>query len=214
MASKATVARAVALVFIVTALVPSVTAIGFGPLPTTAVNKLLGGPTKAQIKAELQKMVANVTKYYPEYAKYANQASKTINIALSTTYNFTALRDATILLASDAAFKNLTKRLPVNKQNVPKFYNITAYHIVAKRYTLPQLKAMPYGPLPTQLYKQQPIFKMTPANGWQVAFGKGKGSGGPKTWSILKSPSMYTGPYFITHGVDAIQIPAGTVAPA
>lgn len=167
-------------------------------------------PTKAQLKAELKKMVANVTKYFPRYRQYTKQATQTINVALSSKYNFTALRDATILLVDDVAFKNLSKKIPGNSKNIPKVYNITAYHLIAKKYTLPQLRALrPGTPLPTQLYRQQPLFKMTGPANKNVAFGKLKGAP-PKTWTVIRSPNMYTGPYFTAHGIDVVQIPMGT----
>eukprot|EP00475_Leptophrys_vorax_P045758 TRINITY_DN961_c0_g1_i1.p1 TRINITY_DN961_c0_g1~~TRINITY_DN961_c0_g1_i1.p1 ORF type:complete len:198 (-),score=21.02 TRINITY_DN961_c0_g1_i1:434-1027(-) len=165
-------------------------------------------PTKAQLKVELQYMANNITKTYPQYAKYAKQINKYIGLALNSKYNLTALRDATILIPSNTEAEALSKKVPANSANIPKIYNITAYHIIAKKYTIPQLRAMKARlPLPTQLTKQ-PIVKMSPANAKSVQFGKPASVAA--TWTTVQIFRMYAGPYFIAHGVDKIVIPPNT----
>ncbi|CAI5966710.1 unnamed protein product [Closterium sp. NIES-64] len=117
-------------------------------------------PTKAQIKAELQKMANAITKKFPQYAKYAKDINKYIGLALNSKYDFTALSDATLLLPSDTEAEALAKKVPVNKANIPRIYNITAYHIIRKKYTVPALKVLKKSqPIGTQL--KQAMYKVS-----------------------------------------------------
>ncbi|CAI5463099.1 unnamed protein product [Closterium sp. Yama58-4] len=168
-------------------------------------------PTKAQLKAELNKMATTITKRYPQYAKYAKDINKYIGLALNSKYDFSALADATILLPSNTEAEALTKKLPVKKANIPTIYNITAYHIIAKKYTVPNFKAFKQAqPLRTQL--KQALYKISAKGANVVSFARG-----PKapaaTWTTIKITRIYSGPYFIAHGVDKVVIPFGTRLP-
>ncbi|CAI5955868.1 unnamed protein product [Closterium sp. NIES-64] len=77
---------------------------------------------------------------------------------LNSKYDFTALSDATLLLPSDTEAEALAKKVPVNKANIPRIYNITAYHIIRKKYTVPALKVLKKSqPIGTQL--KQAMYK-------------------------------------------------------
>ncbi|GJP33141.1 hypothetical protein CLOM_g17708 [Closterium sp. NIES-68] len=128
-------------------------------------------PTKAQIKAELQNMANAITKKFPKYSKYAKDINKYIGLALNSKYDFTALSDATLLLPSDTEAEALAKKVPVKSSNIPKIYNITAYHIIRKKYTVPALKVLKKSqPLATQL--KQAMYKVSQQNGNIVSFAK------------------------------------------
>ncbi|CAI5486092.1 unnamed protein product [Closterium sp. Naga37s-1] len=129
---------------------------------------------------------------------------------LNSKYNFSALADATLLIPSNTAAKALSKRLPLTSKNIPKAYNVTAYHIIAKRFILPKIKAMRAGqPLPTQL--RQALYKLTGRNGSVVMFGTYPSTRARGIVTIrMVIPGMYVGPYFIAHGVDRVLLPRGT----
>ncbi|CAI5523871.1 unnamed protein product [Closterium sp. Naga37s-1] len=87
-----------------------------------------------------------------------------LSFPVNSKYNFSALADATLLIPSNTAAEALSKRLPLTTKNIPRAYNVTAYHIVAKRFILPKIKAMRAGQaLPTQL--RQALYKLTGRNG-------------------------------------------------
>eukprot|EP00475_Leptophrys_vorax_P019384 TRINITY_DN2646_c0_g1_i1.p1 TRINITY_DN2646_c0_g1~~TRINITY_DN2646_c0_g1_i1.p1 ORF type:complete len:202 (-),score=12.77 TRINITY_DN2646_c0_g1_i1:302-907(-) len=165
-------------------------------------------PTKAQIKAELNNMAGNISKNYPDYAQYATSFKKYINVALSSKFDFSALANASILIPSTKAAKDLNKKVPASSSNIPKLYNITAYQIIAQKYSLAQLTAFPNAQsLPTQLHKA--IFKMGAAGGSTVQFAN-RATGAALPWATLMTARMYEGPYFVAHGVDLVTIPVGT----
>ncbi|CAI7829056.1 unnamed protein product [Closterium sp. NIES-53] len=121
-------------------------------------------PTKAQIKAEVSRMAKRLLQRYPQYSKFSKDFNKYVNLAMNSKYNFSALADATLLIPSNTAAEALSKRLPLTTKNIPRAYNVTAYHIIAKRFVLPKIKAMRAGqPLPTQL--RQALYKLTGRNG-------------------------------------------------
>ncbi|CAI5929432.1 unnamed protein product [Closterium sp. NIES-65] len=168
-------------------------------------------PTKAQIKAELNNLATNITKRYPQYAKYAKDINRYIGLALNSKYDFSALADATILLPSDPEAQALAKKLPAKSSNLPTIYNITAYHIIRRKLTVPPLKSLKKSqPLATQL--KQAIYKVSPQNGNAVSFARGPNAPAA-AWTTIKIARLYAGPYFIAHGVDKILIPAGTTMP-
>ncbi|GJP51472.1 hypothetical protein CLOM_g10639 [Closterium sp. NIES-68] len=168
-------------------------------------------PTKAQLKAELNNMATNITKRYPEYAKYAKDINKYIGLALNSKYDFSALSDATILLPSNTEAEALAKKLPAKSSNIPTIYNITAYHIIRGKFTVPQLKSLKKSqPVGTQL--KQALYKVSPQNGNTVSFAKGPNAPAA-TWTTIKIVRLYAGPYFIAHGVDKVLIPDGTKMP-
>ncbi|GJP45193.1 hypothetical protein CLOM_g10400 [Closterium sp. NIES-68] len=178
---------------------------------TNAQAKPKAKPTKAQLKAELQKMAATITKRYPQYAKYAKDMNRYIGLALNSKYDFSALADATILLPSNTEAEALAKKIPAKSSNIPVIYNITAYHIIRKKLTVPPLKALKKSqPLGTQL--RQALYKVTPQNGNTVSFAKGPYAP-PATWTTIKIARLYAGPYFIAHGVDKVLIPNYTKMP-
>ncbi|CAI5509958.1 unnamed protein product [Closterium sp. Naga37s-1] len=165
-------------------------------------------PTKAQIKAELQNMANAITQKFPQYAKYAKDINKYIGLALNSKYDFTALSDATLLLPSDTEAEALAKKVPVNKANIPRIYNITAYHIIRKKYTVPALKVLKKSqPLGTQL--KQAMYKVSQQNGNTISFAKTPNAP-PAAWTTIKIVRLYAGPYFIAHGVDKVLIPTNT----
>ncbi|CAI5493488.1 unnamed protein product [Closterium sp. Naga37s-1] len=168
-------------------------------------------PTKAQLKAELNNMATNITKRYPQYAKYAKDMNRYIGLVLNSKYDFSALADATILLPSDTEAQALAKKLPVTSSNIPIIYNITAYHILPRKQTVPQLNSLKKSqPLATQL--KQAIYKVSPQNGNSMSFAKGPNAPAA-AWTTIQIARLYAGPYFIAHGVDKILIPAGTTVP-
>ncbi|CAI5458457.1 unnamed protein product [Closterium sp. Yama58-4] len=165
-------------------------------------------PTKAQIKAELQNMANAISKKYPQYSKYAKDINKYIGLALNSKYDFTALSDATLLLPSDTEAQALAKKVPANNKNIPKIYNITAYHIIRKKNTVPALKVLKKSqPLGTQL--KQAMYKVSVQNGNTVSFAKAPNAP-PAAWTTIKLVRLYAGPYFIAHGVDKVLIPTYT----
>ncbi|CAI5461636.1 unnamed protein product [Closterium sp. Yama58-4] len=168
-------------------------------------------PTKTQLRAELKKLTATITKKYPKYAKYSAQVNRAINVALNSRYNFTALKNSTLLLMSDAVADALAKRFKGKKISTETAYNLTAVQIIATKYTQTQLQAIRKGQLlPTQL-KGLNLVKMSP-KGPNIMLGQ---VGFPRaTWSTVVEPQMYVGPYFIAHGVDKPQFPKGTKLPA
>ncbi|CAI5472468.1 unnamed protein product [Closterium sp. Yama58-4] len=174
----------------------------------TAHAQAQAKPTKAQIKAELQNMANAISKKYPQYAKYAKDINKYIGLALNSKYDFTALSDATLLLPSDTEAQALAKKVPANNKNIPKIYNITAYHIIRKKYTIPALKVLKKSqPLGTQL--KQAMYKVSVQNGNTVSFAKAPNAP-PAAWTTIKLVRLYAGPYFIAHGVDKVLIPTYT----
>ncbi|CAI5997630.1 unnamed protein product [Closterium sp. NIES-64] len=167
-------------------------------------------PSKAQIKAEVSRMAKRLLQRYPQYSKFSKDFNKYVNLAMNSKYNFSALADATLLIPSNTAAEALSKRLPLTTKNIPRAYNVTAYHIIAKRFILPKIKAMRAGqPLPTQL--RQALYKLTGRNGSVVMFGTypSTRSRGIVTTRVV-IPGMYVGPYFIAHGVDRVLLPRGT----
>ncbi|GJP29402.1 hypothetical protein CLOM_g16670 [Closterium sp. NIES-68] len=178
---------------------------------TSPTAKATPPPTRTQLRAELKKLSATITKKYPKYSKYSTQVNKAINVALNSKYDLTALKNCTILLMSDVVADKLSLRFKGKKLSSDTAYNLTAVQIIATRYTLPQLQAIKKGTLlPTQL-KGVSIVKMSPV-GPTVAFGQ-QGLAKP-TWSTVLDPQMYVGPYFVAHGVDNPQFPKGTQLPA
>ncbi|GJP76350.1 hypothetical protein CLOP_g6808 [Closterium sp. NIES-67] len=174
----------------------------------TAHAQAAAKPTKAQIKAELRNMANNITKNYPQYAKYAKDINKYIGLALNSKYDFTALSDATLLLPSDTEVQALAKKVPATSSNIPKIYNITAYHIILKKYTVPALTVLKKSqPLGTQL--KQAIYKVSVQNGNTVSFAKTPNAP-PAEWTTIKIVRLYAGPYFIAHGVDKVLVPTNT----
>ncbi|CAI5535417.1 unnamed protein product [Closterium sp. Naga37s-1] len=168
-------------------------------------------PSKSQLRAELKKLTARITKKYPKYAKYSAQVNKVINVALNSKYDFTALKNATLLLMSDAVADALAKRFKGKKISTATAYNLTAVQIIATKYTQTQLQAIKKGQLlPTQL-KGLSLVKMSP-KGPNIMLGQ-VGMARP-TWSTVVEPQMYVGPYFIAHGVNNPQFPKGTKLPA
>ncbi|CAI7806774.1 unnamed protein product [Closterium sp. NIES-54] len=156
-------------------------------------------------------MATTITKRYPQYGKYAKDINKYIGLALNSKYDFSALADATILLPNNVEAEALAKKLPAKKSNIPIVYNITAYHIIAKKLTVPNMRPYKKGqPLRTQL--KQPLYKSSPQNSNAVSFARGP-QAPASAWTTIKIPRIYAGPYFIAHGVDKILIPAGTRLP-
>eukprot|EP00475_Leptophrys_vorax_P019387 TRINITY_DN2646_c0_g2_i3.p2 TRINITY_DN2646_c0_g2~~TRINITY_DN2646_c0_g2_i3.p2 ORF type:complete len:159 (-),score=12.36 TRINITY_DN2646_c0_g2_i3:237-713(-) len=156
----------------------------------------------------MNNMAGNISKKYPAYAQYANDIRKYINLALSSKYDFSALRDASILIPSAKAAQDLNKKVPANSKNIPKLYNITAYQIISKKYSVPQLRSFVNGQrLGTQL--RQPLFKIGAKGGKLVQFAN-RAAGAAKPWATLRLPGMYVGKYFVAHGVDLVTIPVGT----
>ncbi|GJP59157.1 hypothetical protein CLOP_g9002 [Closterium sp. NIES-67] len=86
----------------------------------TAHAQAAAKPTKAQIKAELRNMANNITKNYPQYAKYAKDINKYIGLALNSKYDFTALSDATLLLPATPRFRPSLRRSPLQAPTSPK----------------------------------------------------------------------------------------------
>ncbi|CAI7771004.1 unnamed protein product [Closterium sp. NIES-54] len=156
-------------------------------------------------------MATKITKRYPQYAKYAKDINKYIGLALNSKYDFSALADATILLPSNTEAEALAKKLPAKSSNIPTIYNITAYHILPRKQTVPQLNSLKKSqPLATQL--KQAIYKVSPQNGNSVSFAQGPNVPAA-AWTTIQIARLYAGPYFIAHGVDKILIPAGTTVP-
>eukprot|EP00475_Leptophrys_vorax_P029759 TRINITY_DN43962_c0_g1_i2.p1 TRINITY_DN43962_c0_g1~~TRINITY_DN43962_c0_g1_i2.p1 ORF type:complete len:248 (-),score=3.09 TRINITY_DN43962_c0_g1_i2:42-785(-) len=171
-----------------------------------AAASLAPAPTKDQLRAEMLKLSSTVAKNYPQYAKFANVAPRLITLVALSTYDFSALRDATILIPSDKVIRALGTALQ-GQQNHPVVYNITSYLVITKKYSFAQLRSFRPGmALTTQL--GQLLHKMDAGNRGWVSFGK-PGSD-PSTWSVIKIPEMYTGPYFTAHGINTIQVPDGT----
>ncbi|CAI5509971.1 unnamed protein product [Closterium sp. Naga37s-1] len=128
--------------------------------------------------------------------------------SLNSKYDFTALSDATLLLPSDTEAEALAKKVPVNKANIPRIYNITAYHIIRKKYTVPALKVLKKSqPIGTQL--KQAMYKVSQQNGNTVSFAKTPNAP-PAAWTTIQIVRLYAGPYFIAHGVDKVLIPTNT----
>ncbi|CAI5494324.1 unnamed protein product [Closterium sp. Naga37s-1] len=120
------------------------------------------------------------------------------SLFLNSKYNFSALADATLLIPSNTAAEALSKRLPFTTKNIPRAYNVTAYHVIAKRFVLPKIKAMRAGqPLPTQL--RQALYKLTGRNGSvvmiTVLLAVGGGGGGVVASRV------------VIHGVDRVLLP-------
>ncbi|GJP72813.1 hypothetical protein CLOP_g3569, partial [Closterium sp. NIES-67] len=77
---------------------------------------------------------------------------------LNSKYDFSALADAIILLPSNTEAEALAKKLPAKSSNIPTIYNITAYHIIRGKFTVPQLKSLKKSqPVGTQL--KQALYK-------------------------------------------------------
>ncbi|CAI5496106.1 unnamed protein product [Closterium sp. Naga37s-1] len=166
-------------------------------------------PTKAQLKAELNKMANTITKRYPQYAKYAKDFNKYIGLALNSKYDFSTLADATILLPSNTEAEALaSKKIPAKSSNIPTIYNITAYHIIGKKYTVPNFRTFKKAqPLRTQL--KQALYKISAKGANVVSFAK-VSKAPAAAWTTIKVTRIYAGPYFIAHGVDKVMIPPGT----
>ncbi|CAI5471756.1 unnamed protein product [Closterium sp. Yama58-4] len=194
----------------VSAITPAPTGKG-APATGTGAAPKPKPPTKTQLRAELKKLSATITKKYPKYAKYSTQVNKAINVALNSKYNLTALQSATILLMNDVVADRLSLRFKGKKLSNDVAYNLTAVQIIAARLPLSDLQAIKKGQLlPTQL-KGVNLVKMSPV-GPRVVLGQ-QGLGRP-TWSTVLDPQMYVGPYFVAHGVDNPQFPVGTKLPA
>eukprot|EP00475_Leptophrys_vorax_P026427 TRINITY_DN37282_c0_g1_i2.p1 TRINITY_DN37282_c0_g1~~TRINITY_DN37282_c0_g1_i2.p1 ORF type:complete len:207 (+),score=20.04 TRINITY_DN37282_c0_g1_i2:122-742(+) len=161
-------------------------------------------PTDAQIKAEVQNAARNITAKFPSYSKFAAVMKQSVNLK---GYNVSALRDATILAPNNDAMTALMQKIPMTQANLPKAYNITAFHVITKKYALPALKAAPAKAFPTML--RQPNWKQTGANAATVSFGVKNAPAANQT--TVQTAAIYVGPYFIIHGVDRYLVPAGTV---
>ncbi|GJP47248.1 hypothetical protein CLOM_g6459 [Closterium sp. NIES-68] len=162
-------------------------------------------PTKEQIKAEVKKMADHVNAHYPNYVKFANA----VKAAMSLNYDVSALKDATILMPDNNAWAAFTKLVPPSSKNLPKMYNVTAYHVLITKMTLAFLRKQKPRAFATML--KQPQYKQTPVNAVNVSFGLLR-SPKPK-WCTVITARIYQGPYFISHGVDNIVIPKGTQVP-
>eukprot|EP00475_Leptophrys_vorax_P012255 TRINITY_DN1866_c0_g1_i2.p1 TRINITY_DN1866_c0_g1~~TRINITY_DN1866_c0_g1_i2.p1 ORF type:complete len:209 (+),score=24.97 TRINITY_DN1866_c0_g1_i2:157-783(+) len=206
MASSTTGMRAFALAIFLALLVTTASA---RSRKNGGSSNTSGQSRNSEIKAELNNMMNNITKTHPKYVGDLKKAIQTISFALDSGYDYSGLLDATILLGTDAANVKMNQVIPAKRRNIPLLYNVTAYHIITRRLTYAKIKAMPPGPLPTQLGNEQPIYKMTKAGSRKVSFGKGK-KYPASTWTTIIDPTMYTGKFFITHGVDTMEIPEGT----
>ncbi|CAI5490191.1 unnamed protein product [Closterium sp. NIES-64] len=166
-------------------------------------------PTKAQLRAELQSMAKSIVKRYPQYSRYAQDATKYINFALNSKYDLSALRDASILIPNNVHADALAKRIPAKSSSIPTLYNITAFHILRRRMTLPQMRQVKLRTaIGTQL--RQPLFKMTPmGNNSAVSFARGPYLKADQ-WTTIRIPGLYVGRWFIAHGVDRVIIPTHT----
>ncbi|GJP77158.1 hypothetical protein CLOP_g7587 [Closterium sp. NIES-67] len=184
------------------------TCIAAACVPGIGAQKAPAPPTKAQLRAELQAMTKSIVKRYPQYSRYAQDASKYINLALNSRYDLSALRDASILIPNNAQAEALAKRIPAKSSSIPTVYNITAFHILRKRMTVPQLRQVKQRvAVGTQL--RQPVFKMTAANSSAVSFAKGPYLKQAQ-WTTIRIPGLYVGRWFIAHGVDRVLIPTHT----
>ncbi|GJP42864.1 hypothetical protein CLOM_g8900 [Closterium sp. NIES-68] len=254
------------------------TCIAAARVPGGSAQKAPAPPTKAQLRAELQAMTKSIVKRYPQYSRYAQDASKYINLArknpnlipfsshshpssstggsryaqdaskyinlarknpnlipfsshshpssstggsryaqdasksinraLNSRYDLSALRDASILIPNNAHAEALAKRIPAKSSSIPTVYNITAFHILRKRMTVPQLRQVKQRvAVGTQL--RQPVFKMTAANSSAVSFAKGPYLKQAQ-WTTIRIPGLYVGRWFIAHGVDRMLIPTHT----
>ncbi|CAI5500512.1 unnamed protein product [Closterium sp. Naga37s-1] len=104
-------------------------------------------PTKTQLRAELKKLSATITKKYPKYAKYSAQVNKVINVALNSKYDFSALKNSTLLLMNDAVADALAKRFKGKKISTDTAYNLTAVQIIATpRHSLSAPLSPPFRP--------------------------------------------------------------------
>ncbi|CAI5495827.1 unnamed protein product [Closterium sp. Naga37s-1] len=142
--------------------------------------------------------------------RYAQDATKYINLALNYKYDLSALRDASILIPNNVQADALAKRSPAKEQQrPPTLYNITAFHILRRRMTLPQMRQVKLRTaIGTQL--RQPLFKMTPmGNNSAVSFAKGPYLKADQ-WTTIRIPGLYVGRWFIAHGVDRVIIPTHT----
>ncbi|CAI5952788.1 unnamed protein product [Closterium sp. NIES-64] len=119
-------------------------------------------PTKTQLRAELKKLSATITKKYPKYAKYSAQVNKVINVALNSKYDFSALKNSTLLLMNDAVADALAKRFKGKKISTDTAYNLTAVQIIATRFTQTQLQAITRGQLLRTQLKGLSLVKMSP----------------------------------------------------
>ncbi|CAI5955767.1 unnamed protein product [Closterium sp. NIES-65] len=198
-------------------------------------------PTKAQLRAELQSMAKSIVKRYPQYSRYAQDATKYINFAhfsfsplspfpsplqpppfpsppptppcfspaVNSKYDLSALRDASILIPNNVHADALAKRIPAKSSSIPTLYNITAFHILRRRMTLPQMRQVKLRTaIGTQL--RQPLFKMTPmGNNSAVSFARGPYLKADQ-WTTIRIPGLYVGRWFIAHGVDRVIIPTHT----
>ncbi|CAI5495832.1 unnamed protein product [Closterium sp. Naga37s-1] len=185
-------------------------------------------PTKAQLRAELQSMAKSIVKRYPQYSRYAQDATKYINLAhpftafsfsplspplpshaVNSKYDLSALRDASILIPNNVQAEALAKRIPAKSSSIPTLYNITAFHILRRRMTLPQMRQVKLRTaIGTQL--RQPLFKMTPmGNNSAVSFAEGPYLKADQ-WTTFRIPGLYLSRWFIAHGVDRVIIPTYT----
>ncbi|CAI5964527.1 unnamed protein product [Closterium sp. NIES-65] len=178
------------------------------PFAPRVAEAAVARPTKAQLKAELGKLADSVAKKYPQYSSYTKTVKKYIGLALNSKYDLSALANATILIPTNTEAEALLKKLPFKAANIPKIYNITAFHILRIKRFLPQFKALKPGQaVGTQL--KQALYKMNPLNGARVSFGKAR-TAPAAAWTTILTPRIYTGPYFVAHGVNKILIPSGT----
>ncbi|CAI5527315.1 unnamed protein product [Closterium sp. Naga37s-1] len=155
-------------------------------------------PTKAQLR------------YAQDATKYINLARKALEQRLlNYKYDLSALRDASILIPNNVQADALAKRSPAKSSSVPTLYNITAFHILRRRMTLPQMRQVKLRTaIGTQL--RQPLFKMTPmGNNSAVSFAKGPYLKADQ-WTTIRIPGLYVGRWFIAHGVDRVIIPTHT----
>ncbi|GJP36248.1 hypothetical protein CLOM_g20780 [Closterium sp. NIES-68] len=165
-------------------------------------------PTKSQLKAELSKLANSVAKKYPQYSSYTSTVKKYLGLALNSKYDLSVLANATILIPTNTEAEALLKKLPFKKTNIPKIYNITAFHLLRIRRFMPQLKALKPGQaVGTQL--KQALYKFNPVNAPRVSFGRTR-KAPASTWTTIVNPRMYAGPYFVAHGVNKVLIPSGT----
>eukprot|EP00475_Leptophrys_vorax_P043975 TRINITY_DN8651_c0_g1_i2.p1 TRINITY_DN8651_c0_g1~~TRINITY_DN8651_c0_g1_i2.p1 ORF type:complete len:197 (-),score=24.82 TRINITY_DN8651_c0_g1_i2:518-1108(-) len=181
--------------------------VALSAVATASAARLLASkppaPTTAQIKAEVMNAARNITAKFPDYSKFATMMKQAVSLK---GYNISALGDATVLAPNNAAIDALLKKVPVTQANLPKAYNITAYHVLLKRQPVSTLKAAPVKAFATML--KQGNWKQTAANAATVAFGP-KGAAAA-SWATVKSNGIYVGPYFVVHGVNNYLVPPGT----
>ncbi|CAI5532331.1 unnamed protein product [Closterium sp. Naga37s-1] len=100
------------------------------PFAPRVAEAAVARPTKAQMKAELGRLADSVAKKHPQYSSYTKTVKKYIGLALNSKYDLSALANATILIPTNTEAEALLKKLPFKAANIPKIYNITAFHIL------------------------------------------------------------------------------------